>query len=49
MNSSIIICDASDVLANDHLSVCEILPSDDPIIPKGKENAPITDILRRKT
>ena len=46
---SIIICDASDVLANDHLSVCAILPSDDPIIPKGKENAPITDILRRKT
>lgn len=25
------------------------VPSDDPIIPKGKENAPITDILRRKT
>ena len=45
---SIIICNASDILENDFLSVCAITPDDDPIIPKGKENSPITEILRRK-
>ena len=45
---SIIICNASDILGNDFLSVCAITPDDDPIIPKGKENSPITEIMRRK-
>ena len=45
---SIIICNASDILKNDFLSVCAIIPGDDPIIPTGKENSPITEILRRK-
>ena len=45
---SIIICNASDILENDFLSVCAIIPGDDPIIPKDKENSPIMGILRRK-
>ena len=45
---SIIICNSSDILENDFLSVCAIIPDDDPIIPKGKENSPILEILRRK-
>ena len=45
---SIIICNASDILENDFLSVSAIMPNDDPIIPKGKENSPIVEILRRK-
>ena len=46
--TNIIICNASDILENDFLAVCAIIPSDDPIIPVGKENSPITEILRRK-
>lgn len=45
---SIIICNASDILENDFLSMCAIIPGDDPIIPKGKENSPIMEILRKK-
>ncbi|WP_312942496.1 hypothetical protein [Oscillibacter sp.] len=45
---SIIICDACDVQENDWLTECGILPTDDPIIPFGKENAPILTMIERK-
>lgn len=45
---SIIICDACDIKEDDLLSVSAILPTDDPIIPQGKENAPILRIIERK-
>ena len=45
---SIIICNASDVAKNDFLSLSAIMPSDTPIIPKGKENCPVEEILRQK-
>lgn len=45
---SIIICDACDIKEDDLLSVSAILPTDNPIIPQGKENAPILRIIERK-
>lgn len=45
---SIVICDACDVQANDLLIEAAILPTDNPIIPKGKEDSPILDIIKRK-
>lgn len=45
---SIMICDACDLQDNDWLTECAILPTDDPIIPPGKENAPILAIIKRK-
>lgn len=45
---SIFICDACDVQETDWLTECAILPTDDPIIPSGKENAPILTMIDRK-
>lgn len=45
---SIIICEACDIKEDDFLSVSAILPTDDPIIPQGKESAPILRIIERK-
>lgn len=45
---SIIICDACDIQENDLLSVSAVLPTDEPIIPQGKENSPILRIIERK-
>lgn len=45
---SITICDACDLKDSDFLSVCAILATDDPIIPLGKENAPILKIIEQK-
>lgn len=45
---SIIIYDACDILMDDYLAVCAIVPTDDPIIPEGKEKSPIVEIMRRK-
>lgn len=45
---SIMICDACDVQEADWLTECAILPTDDPIIPPGKENAPILAMIQRK-
>ncbi len=45
---SIIICDACDVQETDWLTECGILPTDEPIIPLGKENAPILAMIERK-
>ncbi len=45
---SIIICDACDVSETDMLMYTGILPTDNPIIPAGKENAPILSIIDKK-
>lgn len=45
---SIMICDACDVQETDWLTECSILPTDEPIIPFGKENAPILAMIERK-
>lgn len=47
-NDSIKICDAWDIGNNDILFEAGIMPSDDPVIPKGKENATIVSIIARK-
>ena len=46
--SSIKICDACDVSENDWLAESGLLPTDEPIIPTGKENAPILSMIQRK-
>ena len=46
--SSIKICDACDVPENDWLAESGLLPTDEPIIPTGKENAPILSMIQRK-
>ena len=46
--ASIIIYDACDIPMDDYLAVCAIVPTDDPIIPEGKEKSPIVEIMRRK-
>jgi hypothetical protein len=45
---SIIICNAYDLKDGDLLSFSAILPTDNPIIPSGKENAPILKVIERK-
>lgn len=45
---SIIICNASDLQSDDLLSFCAVLPTDNPIIPQGKENAPILEMIEHK-
>lgn len=45
---SIIICDASDIPENDFLCASAIIAQDDPIIPAGKEESPIVQILKHK-
>lgn len=45
---SITICDACDVSETDWLMDAGILPTDNPIIPAGKEDAPILSIIERK-
>lgn len=45
---SILICDACDVQENDLLIEAAILPTDNPIIPKGKESSPILEMIKRK-
>lgn len=45
---SILICNAFDLKKDDWLSFCGILLTDDPIIPVGKENAPILKMIERK-
>jgi len=45
---SIMICDACDVPNDDFLFSSAILPTDNPIIPLGKENAPILEMIERK-
>ena len=45
---SILICNAFDLKKDDWLSFCGILPTDDPIIPVGKENAPILEMIENK-
>ena len=46
---SIMICNAYEVSETDWLTEAGILPTDTPIIPAGKENAPILSIIKRKT
>lgn len=43
---SIKISDACDIPRNDTLFLSGILPDDNPVIPEGKENAPILDIIK---
>lgn len=45
---SITICNACDVSETDWLMDSGILPTDNPIIPAGKEDAPILSIIERK-
>lgn len=45
---SIVICDSSEIPENDILFFNGILPTDSPLIPKGKEDAPILKIIERK-
>ena len=45
---SIMICNAYEVSETDWLTEAGILPTDTPIIPAGKENAPILSIIKRK-
>lgn len=45
---SIVICNACDLQNDDLLSFSAILPTDNPIIPSGKENAPILEMIERK-
>ena len=45
---SILIYNACDVQENDWLTLAAILPTDDPIIPLGKKDAPILSIIERK-
>lgn len=45
---SIVICDAYEIPENDILFFNGILPTDSPLIPKGKEDAPILKIIERK-
>lgn len=45
---SIMICNAYEVSETDWLTEADILPTDTPIIPAGKENAPILSIIKRK-
>lgn len=45
---SIIICNAWEVPENDLLFYSGIMPTDNPIIPRGKENSPILKIIKRK-
>lgn len=45
---SIIIYEACDIPMNDYLAMCAIMPTDDPIIPAGKENSPVVEIIRSK-
>lgn len=47
-SESIMICNAHEVQRDDILSSSAILPTDDPIIPPGKENAPILEIIKHK-
>lgn len=45
---SIRICNAYELQNDDLLSYCGILPTDNPIIPSGKENAPVLEMIERK-
>lgn len=45
---SIVICDAYEIPENDILFFSGILPTDNPLIPKGREDAPILKIIERK-
>ena len=45
---SITICNACDVLETDWLTDCAILPTDNPIIPADKKDAPILSMIERK-
>lgn len=45
---SISITNACEIKDNDFLAMCGILPTDDPIIPSGKESAPILAAIKRK-
>jgi len=47
-NDSIKICNAWEVSDNDILLEAGIMPGDDPVIPKGKEDTPIVSIIKRK-
>lgn len=40
---SIVICNACDIQNDDLLSFSAIFPTNNPIIPSGKENAPVLD------
>jgi len=45
---SIKIYNAWDIQENDWFTESGLLPTDEPIIPAGKENAPILSMIRRK-
>lgn len=45
---SIVICNAYEVTEDDMLFFSGILPTDSPLIPKGREDAPILRIIERK-
>ena len=47
-STSISICNAWEVKSNDFLAICGVLPADVPIIPEGKEDAPILAAIKRK-
>ena len=45
---SIVIYEACDIPPNDYLAMSAILPTDEPIIPAGKENSSVVDMINRK-
>lgn len=45
---SIVIYEACDIPPNDYLAMSAILPTDEPIIPAGKENSPVVDMINGK-
>lgn len=47
-NNSIIICNSHDIKENDLFLSMAIMPDDNPVIPRGKENAPILDMIKQK-
>lgn len=42
------IVNAYELQNDDFLSYCGILPTDNPVIPSGKENAPVLEMIERK-
>lgn len=44
--SSIIICNAWEIKKDDYFLYSAVMPNDDPVIPKGFENAPIIEMIK---
>ena len=47
--TSISICEAWEIANDDILAITGILPSDNPIIPEGKQDLPVLKALKRKS